>query len=72
MTVTDILFTINSQLSNLKQARALLTDPGTGRRGKKSASKPSIKTKRKLSAEGRRHIVEAQHKRWAAQKKAAK
>jgi hypothetical protein len=73
MTVTDILTAIDAQISNLEQGRALLTDPGTGgRRGKKSASTRSVKVKRVLSAEGRRHIVEAQRKRWAAQRKAAK
>jgi hypothetical protein len=72
MSMNDLLSTIDSEISTLEQARALLTDSGTGRRGKKSVSKRSVKMKGKLSAEGRRHIVEAQLKRWAAQKKAAK
>jgi hypothetical protein len=72
MSLNDILSSIDAQISNLEQARALLTDPGTGRRGKTSASTRSVKRKRTMSAEGRRNIVEGQKKRWAAQRKAAK
>jgi hypothetical protein len=74
MTVTDILSTIDAQISNLEQARTLLTDSGTGRRGKESASTHVVKAKAKrtLSPAGRKRIADAQRKRWAAQKKAAK
>jgi hypothetical protein len=72
MSLNDILSTIEAQISNLEQARALLTDSGTSRRGKKSASTRSVRRKRTLSAEGRKRIAEAQRKRWAAQKKATK
>ena len=72
MSLNDVLSTIDAEISALQQARALLTDPGTGRRSKKSASTASVKGKRTMSPEGRKNIVEAQRKRWAAQKKAEK
>jgi hypothetical protein len=72
MSMNDLLSDIDVEISNLQQARALLTGSDTGRRGKKSASTRSVKRKGTLSAEGRRRIAEAQRKRWAAQKKAAK
>jgi hypothetical protein len=71
MSLNDVLSAIDAEISSLQEARSLLTDSGTGRRGTTSASTRSAKRKGTLSAEGRRHIVEAQRKRWAAQKKAA-
>ena len=72
MSLNDVLSAIDSQISRLQQARALLTDSGTGRRGKKSASTRPVKGKRVVSPESRKRMADAQRKRWAAQKKALK
>jgi hypothetical protein len=47
--------------------------PGAGRasRGRK-AGRPARRKRRKMSAEARKKISNAQKRRWAAQKKAAK
>jgi hypothetical protein len=71
MSLNDVLSTIDSEITRLQQARVLLTGSTTSRPGKKSSTQPA-KTKRKLSAAARRRIGDAQRKRWAAQKKAAK
>jgi hypothetical protein len=72
MSIHDVLYAIDAQISNLEQARALLTGPGTSRRGKKSASTRSVKVERVMSPEARKRIGDAQRKRWAEQKKATK
>jgi hypothetical protein len=59
MSLLDILSIIDADITRLQQARALI------------AKKPA-KAKRTLSAEARKRIGDAQRKRWAAQKKAAK
>jgi hypothetical protein len=71
---------IDSEISRLQQARALLigepTKRGPGRpkatAGHKTAtaaaSKPA-KRKRRLSPEGRKRIADAMRKRWAERKK---
>jgi hypothetical protein len=73
MSQSDILTLIDAEIALLQQARALLA--GAGKRGLKLKSVPAAKPKRKrkkLSKEGRAHIVAAQKARWAKQKKAAK
>jgi hypothetical protein len=60
--VLEILNQIDLELSQLKQARTLLTDSQV------RASKTSGK-KRNLTPEGRRRIAEAVRRRWALQKK---
>jgi hypothetical protein len=72
MSLNDVLSTIDAEIARLQEARALLTGSGKGARSKKSASTQVVKAKRTMSAEGRKRIAEAQRKRWAAQKKAAK
>ena len=82
MAISDILATIDNEIANLKQVHALLSGGATpapkksrGRPRKaaavvlRAASKPA--QKRKLSPEGRKRIVEALKRRWAAKKKAA-
>jgi hypothetical protein len=68
---------IDSEISRLQQARALLIgEPikrGPGRpkataKHKSAASKPA-KRKRRLSPEGRKRIADAMRKRWAERKK---
>jgi hypothetical protein len=85
MGVSEILATIDHEIAQLQQARALLSG-GAAPVEKKKAGRPkkvvavaavvakSAKTKKKkrnLSPEGRKRIAEAVKKRWAAQKAAA-
>jgi hypothetical protein len=75
--VSRIIAEIDSQISKLQQARALLagtTPPATGAgRGRPKGSKntPAATTprKRKLSPEGRKRIADAMKKRWAERRK---
>ena len=66
MSINDLLASIDSEIASLTKARALLAGIGTGK------SAPGIKPKRKLSAAARKRIGDAQRKRWAAVRKAAK
>jgi len=83
MGVSEILATIDQEIAQLQQARALLSGTAAPVAKKKvgrpkkivavaaPTAKPAKKKKRKLSAEGRKRIAEAVKKRWAAQKAAA-
>jgi hypothetical protein len=64
--VSDILAQVDHDLNQLKQARALLVGDG-----RSIGTKRSVK-KRNLTAEGRRRIVEAVKRRWAAERKSHK
>lgn len=68
MSISDLLFSIDSEIAQLQQARALLA----GTLGGKSAGSPSVKPKRKLSAAAREKIAAAQRKRWAKVRAKAK
>lgn len=84
MGVSEILATIDHEIAQLQQARALLSG-GAEPAAKKKAGRPKKaaavvavaakpakkKKKRNLSPEGRRRIAEAVKKRWAAQKAAS-
>jgi hypothetical protein len=76
MSANDILSLIDAEIAALQQARAALA--GAAKKGPgrpKSAAAPAVKLKKKkrtLSAEARAKIAEAQRKRWAAVRKAAK
>lgn len=63
MGLIDILAQIDNEISQLKQARALLAGSRTS---PKSTNTPK---KRNLTPEGRRRIAEAVKRRWALQKK---
>jgi hypothetical protein len=75
-----LIHEIDSEISRLQQARALLTgeptkrSPGrpkatvTHKAAATAASKPA-KRKRRLSPEGRKRIADAMRKRWAERKK---
>jgi hypothetical protein len=65
MTVDKILASIDSEIAQLKQARALLSGGGTKKTAPSAAQK-----KRRLSAAARKKIADAQRKRWAKQKAA--
>jgi fructoselysine-6-P-deglycase FrlB-like protein len=67
MEIQSIIRELDTEIARLQQVRALLT--GTGSSAK--AGRPA-KRKYTLSPEARKRIVDAQRKRWAAQKKAAK
>jgi hypothetical protein len=76
MAIDSILTQIDSEIARLQQARTLLSNLGTvatsaGRNTAKAATAKPAK-KRKISAEGRKRIAEAQRKRWAAQRAKAK
>jgi hypothetical protein len=68
MSLPDLVSSIDSEITLLKHARALLA--GTDSHGFRTAG--PRKVKRTLSASARKRIGDAQRKRWAAQKKAAK
>lgn len=62
MGVLEILAQIDREISRLKEARALL-------QGSRSIAASAGSKKRKLTPEGRKRIIEAVKRRWAAQKK---
>jgi hypothetical protein len=64
MTLDNILTSIDSEIAQLKQARALLSGDVT----KKTASASPVRKRRKMSAAARKRIGDAQRKRWAKQK----
>jgi hypothetical protein len=71
--VRQILVEIDNEIARLQQARDLLagknTKSGT-RRGYGAGKKATkVRTKRKLSPEGRRKIAEAMKRRWAERRK---
>jgi hypothetical protein len=79
----SILFEIDAQIALLRQAKALLSSAGTTaieRKPGRPSKTPAIvapvaqkpKMRKKMSAEGRERVRQAQIKRWAAVKQAAK
>jgi hypothetical protein len=77
MAIDTILSEIDAEIARLKEARALLASLGTktnkaGRAVTKAAAKAKPRKKRVLSAEARKKIADAQHRRWAKQKSKAK
>lgn len=68
MSLIELLYSIDSEISTLKQVRALLA--GSGSSGSRRGRPP--KKKRTMSAEGRARVAAAQRKRWARQKRAVK
>ena len=63
MTIDNILASIDSEIAQLKQARALLSSDGT-----KKTVPAAAPMKRKMSPAARKRIADAQRKRWAKQK----
>ena len=82
MAISEILATIDQEIAQLQQARALLSGAETDapKRGKvgrprkattlASVKEAGVKKKRNLSPEGRKRIADAVKLRWAKQKKA--
>lgn len=62
MGLQEILAQIDGEISQLKQARAILAE-------KRASSVPHTPKKRNLTPEGRRRIAEAVKRRWARVKK---
>ena len=78
MEVSRIIAEIDSQISKLQQARALLagttlqttrTGPGRPKGSKNATPAAASPRKRKLSPEGRKRIADAMKKRWAERRK---
>ena len=77
MDFNRLVHEIDSEISRLQQARALLTGESAKRRPGRpkvaSKAKPAAaktgKKKRRLSPEGRKRIADAMRKRWAERKK---
>jgi len=67
MNTAELLASVDSEIARLEQVKALLT--GTGSRTVKAGR---AKRKYTLSPAARKRIGDAQRKRWAKQKKAAK
>jgi len=77
MAIENILAEIDAEIARLAQARALLATLGgavtkAGRVAKKAPAKAKPRKKRVLSAEARKKIADAQHRRWAKQKASGK
>lgn len=85
MAIDNILADIDAEISRLQRARALLAtlDSATTKAGRKAKKAPAVaapkaaakgkpRKRRVLSAESRKKISEAQHRRWAKQKAKAK
>jgi hypothetical protein len=77
MAIDNILAQIDAEIARLQQARGLLATLGNtatkaGRTAKKAPAKAKTKKKRVLSAEARKKIADAQHRRWAKIKAKAK
>ena len=62
MGLHEILAQIDGEISQLKQARAILAEES-------ATSLPHTPKKRNLTPEGRRRIAEAVKRRWAREKK---
>jgi hypothetical protein len=63
MTIDKILASIDAEIAQLKQARALLSGDGI-----KKTAPPATPKKHRMSAAARKRIGDAQRKRWAKQK----
>lgn len=77
MAIEKILAEIDAEIARLQRARALLATLGGAstrveRKAKKVLAAAKPMKKRILSAEARKKISEAQHRRWAKQHAKAK
>ncbi len=72
MGTTAILAAIDEEIERLQQVKQLLGGSSVKNVALAGAAKVVTATKRVLSPEARKRIADAQRKRWAAQKKAAK
>ena len=72
MTRSEMIAAIDDEIKRLEKVRTLLRDKKDlaprYERALTSDARPAKRAKRKMSAEGRRRIIEAQKRRWAKQK----
>jgi hypothetical protein len=70
----QIIAALDAEVARLQHVRDVLSETVTGnRRGRPAAPAKEIAAKKRvMSAEGRAKIAEAQRKRWAKSKQAAK
>jgi hypothetical protein len=71
MDVNSILASIDEEISRLKSVRHLLAGSDATKTSPKSSPSKPARKRRRLSAEARKKIADAQRLRWAKQKKAA-
>jgi len=69
MNTTELVAAIDEEIGRLQQVKSLLRGGGGG---VPSPFARKVGKKRFMSAEARKRIGDAQRRRWAAQKKAAK
>lgn len=62
MDINEVVADLDKEVARLQQARALLS-------GSVNRTKPTTPKRRRLSADARRKIAEAQKRRWANVKK---
>lgn len=72
ISMNDVVSAIDAEIARMEQARNLLAETGTRKRGKKPSTKTENKPKRTMSPAARKKIAAAQRKRWAAVRRAAK
>ncbi len=77
MSIESIVAEIDSEISRLRQARALLSDSPASKKGPGRPRLSAVKTvaaakpkRRPMSAAGRKRIAAAQKARWAKTRKA--
>jgi hypothetical protein len=69
MAITDLISALDAEINRLQQARSILASLGATSLHSRAATKSATgKRKRKMSAEARKRIGDAQRKRWAKQK----
>lgn len=72
MDMTTLLAVIDEEIKKLEGARRILKGIATSQAKTSPPKKAGGRKRRWLTPEGRARIAEAQHKRWAAKKKAEK
>jgi hypothetical protein len=72
MNTDDILNAIDAEIARLQQARNSLAGPASPKRRDRSPTSAPTARRRTLSPAARKKIADAQRKRWANQKAAAK
>lgn len=71
MNVEKILKSIDEEIQRLQEARNLIADASGANSVVKAKGNPA-KKRRRLSAEARKRMADAQRARWSAKKKAQK
>jgi hypothetical protein len=69
MDLNSIIASIDEEIARLKSVRQLLSGSGSTKASPKSQTSKPGRKRRRLSAEARKKIADAQRLRWAKQKK---